>query len=57
MSIFLFYVLCEIQKNEYHIAGYFSKVIVILLRSNKPKTTLVAFWYYHFFNVKGMDHF
>lgn len=24
-TIFLFYVLCEIQDNEYHIAGYFSK--------------------------------
>jgi len=25
MSIFLFYVLCEIEDNEYHITGYFSK--------------------------------
>jgi len=32
MSIFLFYVLCEIHDNEYHIAGYFSKVLVILVR-------------------------
>jgi GNAT superfamily N-acetyltransferase len=25
MSIFLFYILCEIEDNEYHITGYFSK--------------------------------
>lgn len=26
MSIFLFYILCEIKDNEYHMTGYFSKV-------------------------------
>ena len=26
MSIFLFYILCEIKDQEYHFAGYFSKV-------------------------------
>lgn len=25
MSIFLFYILCEIKDNEYHMTGYFSK--------------------------------
>lgn len=25
MGIFLFYILCEIEDNEYHITGYFSK--------------------------------
>lgn len=25
MTIFLFYILCEIEDNEYHITGYFSK--------------------------------
>ena len=42
MSIFLFYILCEIVDNEYHIAAYFSKVNRDISRSNKPRTISAA---------------
>lgn len=42
MSIFRFYVLCEIRDNSFHIVGYFSKVKQYILSRKNPLTTYLA---------------
>jgi hypothetical protein len=56
MSIFLFYILCEIENNEYHIAGYFSKVNKNTFRSKKQTTISHAFSSYPFSKERAMEN-
>ena len=55
MTPFMFYVLCEIYDNQYHITGYFSKVIRYLFRKKSLNTiiTCPAFWFFPSIKEKG----
>jgi hypothetical protein len=43
-SVFLYYVLCEIINEEYHLAGYFSKVPMFLHSLKTQRSTCPASW-------------
>lgn len=45
-TVFLYYVLCEIVDDEYHLTGYFSKVSLRLLSPRTPCSTCPASWCY-----------
>lgn len=41
MTPFMFYVLCEIYDDQYHITGYFSKVLSFWFRKKSQNTTTI----------------
>ena len=43
-TVFLYYVLCEIVDDEYHLTGYFSKVNLKLLSRRIRHLTFLASW-------------
>ena len=41
MTPFMFYVLCEIYDDQYHITGYFSKVNIYGFRKSNQNTIII----------------